>query len=70
MKDAHSRSVAKGVTWRITASATTMFLVYYFTGDLMLMAEVGAVEIVAKIIFYYAHERMWGRVAWGRVPIR
>lgn len=65
--EAHIRSVIKGVTWRMIASGTTMGLVYLFTGDLQLMAEVGAVEITAKILFYYLHERFWGSVSWGIV---
>lgn len=69
MKETHTRSVTKGVTWRVIASVTTMGLVYLFTGDLILMAEVGALEITAKIIFYYFHERVWGRVNWGMVKI-
>jgi uncharacterized membrane protein len=35
----------------------------------MLMAEVGAFEITAKIIFYYLHERAWGAVRWGYVTV-
>lgn len=72
MKDSHKRSVAKGVTWRVLASGTTMGLVYVFTGDLALMAGVGALEIVAKFVLYYGHERAWAVVPWGRsvVPTR
>jgi len=69
MKESHIRSVFKGLSWRIIASFTTMGLVYVFTGDLLLMAEVGALEATAKIAFYYLHERAWGRVAWGKVYI-
>ena len=65
IKESHTRSVMKGVTWRGIASGTTMGLVYLFTGDLVLVAEVGALEATAKIAFYYMHERAWGKVAWG-----
>ncbi len=65
MKESHSRSVVKGIIWRMIASGTTMALVYIFTGDLEIMAQVGAVEITAKILFYYLHERFWGSVKWG-----
>lgn len=51
------------------ASGTTMGLVYVFTGDLKLMAEVGMVEVTAKIFFYYSHERIWGAIPWGIEPI-
>jgi len=27
----------------------------------------GAVEVAVKMLLYYAHERLWGQVGWGRV---
>lgn len=69
MHESHARSILKGVTWRIIASATTMIVVYVVTGDLTLMASVGAVDIVAKVFFYYLHERSWGKVKWGLLGI-
>ena len=66
MKISHTRSVAKGVTWRIIASLTTMGLAYGFTSDLTIMATVGVFEFVAKVFFYYAHERVWIMIPWGR----
>lgn len=65
MNESHTRSVVKGISWRVIASVTTMALVFIFTGDLLLVAEVGALEIIAKIAFYYLHERAWGKVRWG-----
>lgn len=67
MIESHTRSILKGVTWRIIASATTMTVVYVVTGDLALVASVGAIDIGAKIFFYYLHERTWGKVKWGLV---
>lgn len=61
MKETHVRSVSKGITWRVVASLTTMGLVYLFTGDVVLMAEIGILEITAKLLFYYLHERAWGK---------
>ncbi len=69
MKESHFRSIMKGVTWRIIASATTMTVVYVITGSLELMASVGVIDITAKIFFYYMHERMWGKVKWGTLGI-
>lgn len=69
MKESHFRSVLKGVTWRIIASATTMTVVYFVTGDLSLVASVGAVDVTAKVFFYYLHERTWGKVKWGVMGI-
>jgi adenylylsulfate kinase len=65
MKESHKRSILKGVTWRMIASATTMLVVFVVTGNLALVASVGLVDVVAKVFFYYLHERTWGRVTWG-----
>jgi len=65
MNESHFRSIVKGITWRVVASITTMFVVFIVTGDLGLVASVGAVDVTLKVFFYYFHERMWGRVHWG-----
>mgnify|MGYP003418000136 FL=1 len=65
MHETHKRSILKGVTWRVIASVTTMSVVFFVTGDLMLMASVGIIDVTLKIFFYYLHERVWGRVHWG-----
>lgn len=69
MTDSHSRSLLKGVTWRLVASTTTMLIVFIATGDLLLVAGVGAVDVTLKVLFYYVHERVWGRVHWGQVGV-
>lgn len=65
MKESHWRSILKGITWRFIASLTTMGVVFLVTGDLALVASVGTVDITLKVLFYYLHERIWGRVHWG-----
>jgi len=65
MKETHYRSLAKGITWRLVASTTTMGVVYLATGDWALVAGVGLADVTIKIFFYYLHERLWGRVHWG-----
>ncbi|MFT7644925.1 MAG: adenylylsulfate kinase [Candidatus Paceibacteria bacterium] len=70
MKDSRIRSVIKGLTWRAIATSTTMSLVYIATGDIELMAHVGMADVVIKLIFYYGHERAWGRLSWGRAVVR
>jgi len=63
----HYRSVVKAISWRAIATFTTMFLVFFFTGDLVLMVEVGFLEVILKMLFYYLHERAWGKMSWGIV---
>lgn len=67
MKDSRTRSIVKGLIWRVIATGTTMSLVYISTGDLSLMAHIGLADVVIKLTLYYGHERLWGKVAWGRV---
>ncbi len=65
MTDSKTRSLVKGITWRITASVTTMLIVFVMTGNLVLVLGVGLADVTLKVLFYYCHERMWGRVNWG-----
>lgn len=67
MKEAHVRSIAKGVTWRFIASGTTMLVVFIVTGDMTLVASVGVVDVTLKVLFYYCHERIWGKIHWGLI---
>ncbi len=65
MHESKRRSLMKGLTWRLTASMTTMLIVFVITGNLALVAGVGLADVTVKIFFYYCHERLWGRVHWG-----
>ena len=64
--DTRTRSFAKMISWRIIATATTMALVFIFTGELVLALGIGVFDVVLKLIFYYGHERAWNKVLWGR----
>lgn len=66
VRETHRRTVMKSVSWRIVATLTTMCIVYIFTGEFLLSLGVGAVEVIAKIVFYYLHERAWEMVSWGK----
>lgn len=60
------RTVFKTVSWRAVATLTTMMIVYLFTREETVMLGVGVSDIVAKIVFYYVHERVWQKVSWGK----
>ncbi len=68
-RDSKTRTVVKAITWRITATLTTIVLVYLFTGQIQTAVEVGVLEMTAKLLFYYGHERLWDRLMFGRVEI-
>ena len=60
------RTLVKTLTWRFSATLTTVAIVWAFTGRLDIAASVGGVEIVLKMLLYYLHERAWNMVSWGR----
>ena len=71
MTEHSARSAVKAFTWRVVATLTTTMLVYVFTGELTLAIEVGALELVLKMLLYFLHERAWGsyNVLAGRVSV-
>ena len=64
LKDQNSRtrSLAKALTWRITATLTTAAIAYVVTGELKTAAMIGGIEFVLKFMTYYGHERVWNFV--------
>jgi len=69
IRETHARSVAKAVSWRIAGTLTTSLLVFVFTRRLVLSLAVGGLEFVTKIALFWAHERAWHRVPFGRQEV-
>jgi uncharacterized membrane protein len=65
-KDMRLRSLLKGITWRMTGTADTIFVSFLVTGRLVTAVSIGGIELVTKIILYYSHERAWENITWGR----
>jgi len=65
-RESHVRSVAKTVSWRITATITTTLLVLFFTRKIEVALAVGGMEVVLKMLLYFFHERIWDRVKFGK----
>jgi len=68
-KETNRRSIVKGISWRIVATTTTIIIVYLFFGRLDLAIAAGLLETVLKVALYWAHERAWFKVRWGRKKI-
>ncbi len=60
--DSRMRSLAKAMTWRITATLTTAIIAYIITGELNTAVLIGGIEFFIKFVIYYAHERAWNWV--------
>src|SRR6202040_439258 len=64
--DTHARSVAKAISWRATGSLDTFVIAAVITGNATLAGGVALAEILTKTALYYAHERVWALIQWGR----
>lgn len=53
------RSMAKAAMWRVLATADTVILSLIFTGSVKAALSIGGLEFITKIVWYYAHERLW-----------
>jgi uncharacterized membrane protein len=65
--NSHVRSLAKAVSWRVIGSLDTFMLSLIFTGNAKYAVSIASAEALTKIALYYAHERVWRRVPWGRL---
>ncbi len=74
-KDSPYRSLFKAISWRFIASGSTFiisFTIFTQTTETAFKDIIGAVslitaiDIIAKLILYYFHERMWTNIVWGK----
>ena len=64
-KVTYKRHIAKTITWRIVGTLDTMLLGWIITGNPITGLKIGAVELVSKMVLYYAHERIWYKSKFG-----
>ena len=68
-KETNTRSIVKGISWRIVATMTTIVIVYLFFGRLDLAIAAGLLETVLKVGLYWGHEKVWQKIYWGKKRI-
>ena len=64
--ETHLRSIIKTLSWRLCATVITIVLVFIFTGNINIAVAVGGVEVIAKLLFYFIHERVWNMISFGK----
>lgn len=64
--DSNRRSIAKALSWRLIATLITSGLVFLLTGKGDFAATVGLADTAIKFMIYFAHERAWNRIRYGR----
>jgi len=60
------RSLVKAVSWRITGTVDTFIISWAITGQILIASSIAFTEIITKICLFWAHERVWNKVKWGR----
>jgi uncharacterized membrane protein len=60
------RSVAKTITYRILIIIATYIVVYLMTHDIETTSGVTFVTSVVNTGLYFAHERVWNKIHWGK----
>jgi len=66
MQEIKKRSLIKALSWRITGSVDTFLLSLLITGQIKYAASISFTEVVTKVFLYYIHERVWGKIVWGK----
>jgi uncharacterized membrane protein len=59
MKVSYKRHLAKTITWRVVGTIDTILLSWLITGNLTVGLTIGGIEVMSKMILYFAHERVW-----------
>lgn len=74
-KDSPTRSILKALSWRLVASGATFIISFTiftqatqtaFKDIVGAVSLITAVDIIAKLILYYLHERLWTNIVWGK----
>lgn len=65
-QEAHSRSLAKALNWRILGSIDTFLLSWLFTRSAKAVGAIAITEVLTKMVLYFVHERAWSSIRWGK----
>jgi len=60
------RTIVRTITYRLTAWAFTIFWTNLFVEDVAGATLFSTVLHLLLSIDYYIHERIWGKIKWGR----
>jgi uncharacterized membrane protein len=61
------RSVVKSLSWRLLALIITSSVAFGLTRRLSFAAEIGVIDTAIKLFVYFAHERVWNKIDYGRL---
>ena len=64
-RTSRKRSLAKTLTWRVTATFDTFLISLFITGSIAWASSIASIEVATKMFLDYGHERLWSRFGWG-----
>ncbi len=64
--ESHLRSIAKAITWRAGGTVVTFAVAWILTRRFELAAQIGILDTIVKLGAFYAHERVWNRMDFGK----
>ena len=64
--ETRARTIARMISYRLTAWSFTIFWTYMFTGNLSNSTWFATALHILLSIDYYIHERIWLRIKWGK----
>lgn len=67
MSETHKRTIARMVSYRLTALLLTIPFTYYLTGDWLSAIEGSILLHIILSLDYYVHERVWLKIKWGKI---
>lgn len=62
----HRRSILKTITYRLLIIISNAIVIYLMTGDTKLTASFISITSIVSTTLYFAHERLWNEVHWGK----
>ena len=67
--DSKTRSLVKAISWRAVAFLVLGAISYLITGSWAETTGIAIVYTIVQIFIYFAHERLWDGIAWGKPDV-
>jgi len=64
--DGHPRTISKSITWRGLITINNFMIPFILTGSWQSAATFLGIATLLNIVVYYAHERVWNFISWGK----
>jgi uncharacterized membrane protein len=64
--DSKARSLVKAISWRAVAFLVLGAISFLITGSWAETTGIAIVYTIVQIFIYFAHERLWDGIAWGK----